>query len=612
MRRGVILLFFISLSLYLHAQLEFVATSNLSSVPVGQSFSVKYILSGADAEIFSKPSFSGFRILGEQSYSSGGGFRIVVNNQVVNEGLEESTWIFTLVASNPGNYVINPAKIKSNGKWYASNSLNIIVTAGGSAVNSSNSSSNLDNSNQQASNNEAYLSATPDKTTAYVGEPIIVTYRIYTKVDITQYGVDKVASMDGFWLEELLDQQVEAKTWEEVIDGENYLVGEIRKIALYPQRSGQLKVPPLEVEALLKIATQAEVDLLDFFDQFLQDPFGSDPFSNFTVKTEKRTLKSTTFTVNIIALPEEEQPESFTNAVGVFTAELEIDEEKCLTGDGVILSLKISGNGNLMLIDALEPDIPSGIKIYDPEIIDDFKKSSNGISGTRTIEYLLVPEIPGEYSLGPYKFSFFNPETEEYEEIEFPVINLKVGKGSGSKRISSEDVAEDDIRHISEKLSYSFIKYDRFVFSLLFWILFALAWIGFLLVLFFMRKKLKLRSNIKEFKNSMALRYACRRLKLASTYLKKGDDVKFFQELSHAMWLYITDKFALPISELSINNVLEVLLSNGIDKDLALRFTEILSACDFARFAPAHKKGNMHELYKKASELIVDVQTRAK
>lgn len=616
MRRLTFFLLFMWTSFILWSQVEFTASSNVISVPVGQSFSITYLLKGANPETFTKPSFNGFRLIGQQSYTGGGSFQIIINNQVVNDGGGENRWIFSLQAVKEGKFTIGPAKVKAGGQVYSSNSVEITVTKGGNAVANNNSpqnnSSNNSSTQTKNTNNEyAYLTATPDKNSVYVGEPVIVSYRIYTKVDISQYGVDKTESMDGFWIEDLVSPSSQAKTWNETINGEVYLVGEIRKVALYPQNTGTYTIPALDVEAILQIPNQEANNPFDFFNKFFSDPFGSDPFKGIGSTQEKRILSSAPININVKPLPEQGKPESFENAVGDFDASIKINKKKCLTGDGLILKLTVSGQGNLMLIDAPELEVPPGIKVYDPETNDDFSININGINGTREFEYMLVPEIAGDYKLGPWEFSWFNPQTRRYETQEFDAINLKVAKGSGSGLSPGTNEIEKDIRYIHEK-SPSRVMLLEFMFSTVFWIFFALIWLVFFIILYFMRKHIKLRSNLSEFKMKMAMRVAKNRLKKANKFSKEGKENEFFQELSHAMWLYITDKFTVPISDLSVDNVKETLLSNGIEEDLALRFTEILHACDFARFAPVSDKGNMKDLYDKASKLIVDVQTGAK
>lgn len=616
MRKTLFILFFIGLPVILQAQVKFTANSDYSSVPAGQSFTITYSFSGATPETFTKPNFNGFRVIGQQSITGGGSFQIIINGKVVNDTGGDSKWIFTLQAVKPGEYTIGPAKVKaSDGQIYTSNAVSIKVTKGGNAVANSNSKTNSGGHSKAIDNGDepvyAFMEAIPNKNVVYVGEPVVVSYRIYTLVDITQYGVDKTESMDGFWVEDLVEPNSKAKTWEETINGKVYLVGEISKKAFYPQKSGTLTIPALNVEAVLRIPSNKRNDPFDLFNKFFNNPFGIDPFQNFGSREEKRTLSTAPINILVKPLPEEGKPESFDNAVGDFKVNIDLSKNKCLTGDGITLKITVSGQGNLMLIDAPELDVPAGIKLYEPDVNDNIYKNAFGLAGERQFEYLLVPEVQGEYTLGPWEFSWFNPETKRYETAELGALKLKVAKGSGSVAGSNVKELEQDIRYISEKIPRKPLLM-QFLFSNPFWLFLAVIWLAFFIILYFMRKHIKLRNNLTEFKMKMAMRVAKKRLKKAERFSREGKESEFFQELSHAMWLFITDKFAVPISDLSVHNAKQTLISNGIDEDLANRFAEILQACDFARFAPVSDKGNMKELYNKASKLIVDVQTGVK
>ena len=297
MRKTLFILFFIGLPVILSAQVKFSAYSDYVSVPAGQSFTITYSFSGASPETFTKPVFNGFRVIGQQSITGGGGFQIIINGQVVNDTGGDSKWIYTLQAMKPGEYTIGPAKVKaSDGQIYTSNAVSITVTKGGSAVANSNSQTNSGGNSQTTADGDepvyAYMEAIPDKKVVYVGEPVVVSYRIYTLVDITQYGVDKTESMDGFWIEDLVEPLSKAKTWEETINGQVYLVGEISKKALFPQKSGNLTIPALNVEAILQIPISNGNDPFDFFNKFFNDPFGTDPFQGFGSREEERTLST--------------------------------------------------------------------------------------------------------------------------------------------------------------------------------------------------------------------------------------------------------------------------------------------------------------------------------
>ncbi len=618
--KSVLSFVFLLTGLMLSAQVKFSAYSDYSTVPVNSNVKITYTLSGASAESFTKPSFNGFQVVGQSSFSGGGGMQIIVNGQLVQSSPGESKWIFTLVPKSAGTFTIEPAKVKANGQIYSSNSVTINVTSSGNAVKSQGQPNNATvqpDKNQPKPVNtdgrDVFLSAIPSKSRVYQGEQFTVSYRLYTRYDISQYGIEKTPSMDGFWTEELTDTRKEAKTWEETIDGKRYVVGEIRQVALIAQKSGNLTIPSLEIEAIVQVPNQQRYNPFSIFDQFFKDPFSSsgfDPFAGFGAKNEKRNISSNPCSITAMTLPEAGKPESFSGAVGNFTAEAEIDRNKCFTGDAVVLKIKVSGSGNLPLIEYNEPGIPESFEWFDPDIMDNFNKSANGISGDREFEFLLQPTVPGDFVISPAPFAFFNPSTGQYQKVDLPEFKIKVLQGSGTN-VSSEKKLNEDIRHIHENISNSKFNSQLFSFSLLYWIVVLAMILVAVIILWYFRKHIKLKANVSEYKIRMAMRKAKRRLKTAKALLDEQKYDEFYNELAKALWLYLTDKFTIPFSELSFSNAKEILLSSNIPAEISEEFIRILDDCEFTRFAPASGQLSQNELYEKAAELIVKIQTHA-
>lgn len=607
------------LFLLAHSQVKFSASADYSSIPLNSKLKVTYTFSGANAETFTRPTFDGFTVVGQSSYSGGGGMQVIVNGQLVQSNPGESKWIFTLVPKSAGTFTIGPAKIKSGGQYYSSNSLSITVTNSGSAIKSQNqgsSSSVQPDKNQPkpaSDGKEVFMSAVPSKSRVYEGEQFTVSYRIYTRYDISQYGIEKTPSMDGFWTEELTDPKSQAKTWNETVDGKNYLVAEIRKVALIAQKPGMLTIPSLELEAIVRIPNQQSYNPFAIFDQFFKNPFGSsgvDPFAGFNATTEKRKIASNPVSINVSPLPERGKPESFSGAVGAYTIESELDRNKCFTGDAVVLKLKVSGTGNLPLLETSEPGIPESFEWFDPDITDDFNNTENGVTGSRTFEYLLQPTVAGDFDIKPGEFSFFNPQTAQYETVSLPDYKLKVLQGSGST-VSSEKKLNEDIRHIHESVPLLILNSKAFGFSLAYWAVVLLLLIVATALLWYFRSRIRLRANVSEYRMQMAMRQARRRLKTAKQLLDQGKYEEYYTELSKALWLYLTDKFTIPFAELSLSNAREILLRSNVPSETAEEFALILDECEFTRFAPSAGRMSEKELYGKAADLIVKVQTHA-
>lgn len=619
MNRTVLFSVFLLLISCLHGQVDFTASADYSSIPLNGRVNVTFSLKGANAEIFNKPTFDGFRVISQQSYTGGGNMQVIINNQVVQNNNGESKWIFTLVPQSTGSFSVGPAKVKVGGQWYSSNTVVVKVTSGGQAVSNGNNTQRNQSSAQtqqpapQVDNNAVYIRAIPSKTHVYLGEQFTVSYRIYTLYDISQYGVDKTPGMDGFWIEELTDPTQKAKTWEETIGGKRYMVGEFRLVSLIAQKSGKLTIPSLDIEAIVQIPDQRMSNPFAIFDQFFKNPFGSsntDPFAGFGARTEKRKLRSNPVEMVVSDLPEAGKPDNFAGAVGNFKVNAELDRNKCFTGDGVSLKITVSGSGNLPLLEWPEPEWPAGFEVFDPDITDDFQKTESGIQGTRTFEYLLQPTVPGDYSIDLGMFSSFDPATGHYNTFSLPSIDLEVLQGNGTK-VSSEKKVADDILHIHESIPNLVKSENAFAFSSLYWGLLAALFVVFGALLYYFRSRIQLRADVAGFRMRMALKQARKRLRLAGNCLGKNDVAGFYSELSKALWLYLNEKFTIPFSELSHSNAREVLRKSSVPDAIADDFAAILEECDYARFAPDSGRMNMSELYRKSTDLIVKVQTHS-
>jgi len=223
---------------------------------------------------------------------------------------------------------------------------------------------------------------------------------------------------------------------------------------------------------------------------------------------------------------------------------------------------------------------------------------------------LLQPTVPGEFSIAPADFTFFNSAKGVYQSVDLPELKVKVIKGSGSQ-VSSEKMLNEDIRHIHEDAPLLVLFADEFAFSFIYWALMLLMILMAFATLWYFRSRIRLKANVSEYRMRMAMRQAKRRLKTARQLLYQGKSEDFYSELSKALWLYLTDKFTIPFAELSLSNAREILLRSNVPADTAEAFAAILDECEFTRFAPASGRISEKELYEKSADLIVKVQTQA-
>ena len=402
----------------------------------------------------------------------------------------------------------------------------------------------------------------------------------------------------------------------QVIDGQQYVVADIRKIVLFPLKSGRLTIDPLQLECVAQIKRQTRTRSGDpFFDDFFNDPF----FGSGTTNVEK-SLKSNALFIDVRPLPEAGKPVTFSGAVGSFTLRSEIDKTKLKTNEALALKCVIAGQGNIQLIDKLNIAFPPDFETYDPKITSEIKNLATGISGNQTFEYLLIPRKPGRFTIKPITFSYYDLDKKAYVTLSSPEYIIEVEKGSGDAAVmtysgaNKEDIKYigSDIRHIRDKYFSLSPKGRAFFPSLYFWLLMFIPLVLFILMVILWQKLSARRSDTVLMKNLRATKIARKRLRKAEGFLKNTEQEAFYVEISQALWGYLSDKFFIPLSELSIESVHEALLKKNVGEEIIQQFIETLNNTEYARFAPGEKTLNMERIYQQALKIITKMEGELK
>jgi len=584
-----------------------------ATVGSGQQFAVTYTVNTA-ATSFTAPGFKGFSVLSGPNQSSSSSMQFINGNMTQSVAY---SFTYYLQAGSEGTYIITPAKVIAGGKTYESNSLSIKVVKSAQNTNpQNNNQQNRQQQNNQASgtlnDNDIFIRTNVSNASPLLGEQIIVTYKLYTAVGISQYTINKLAGNKGFWSEDILKENEKPKQYKENLNGKQYIVAEIRKVALFPQESGKLSIEPLEVDVLAQIQAQRRRtnSIFDFFD---------DPFSS-SYQNIKKTIRSNNLSINVKALPTASKPVDFTGAVGNFTFRSDIDKTETKANEAVNLKFTVSGRGNIKLIDKLNVNFPPDFETYDPKINDNINKSDNGISGTKTFDYLIIPRTEGVFTIKPVTFSYFDLNKGKYVTLSSPEYTLKVAKGDGKQTSASlTSVNQEDIKYIGSDIEHIKIKPmdlnkkgEHFFLSDLYYFLCLIPLVLFITAIIFRRKHLKLRSNLALLKNRKATKVAKKRLQKAKTYLTTKEKDKFYIEISQALWGYLSDKFSIPLAGLSMDSVNEALKSKNVKEEITNQFIKTLNDCEFARFAPGDESLKMDKIYKEAIEIISKTENELK
>ena len=579
---------------------ELTVSASKTKLAVGEQFQITYSLN-TSGNGFRHPSFNDFDVYSGPNQST--------SMQIINGAMSQSvSYSFILAPRKEGTYTIIPASITVNGKKTESKSLTINVLKGGNNNQQQQNSGNQQRQSQQQKSgteelgNNLFIKASVDKSKVYVGEQLVVTYKVYTRVSIVDNGLTKAPVFNGFCSEDVFSHNKQATLHPEVIDGIQYQVAEIKKTILIPQHSGTLNIDAMEMDCVIRMSVKSN----NFFDQFFGGGY----------RDSKVSIKSRTLQIEVMPLPEVGKPDGFSGAVGEFSIETKVNKNKLKTNDGVNYLLTLSGKGNIKFIEPIKLDLPKEFESFDPKMNDKISVSNTGISGSRTYDYLLIPRVAGNLEIPALHFSYFDPQKKEYIILKSAEIPIEVEQGEGEKAtvtnnssISKEDVKMlgSDIRFIKSKTELE--RKGHFFFdSYLFYFLLILPLIG--LVVFLLLKKRFEKEN-KDFvlmRSKKATKLAQKRLQMANSYLSKNVYDPFYEELYKALYGYLSDKLNINGMELSKDIIIDNLRKNGANEDTLKQLHEILSTCEFARYSPVKEVMGMKSDYDKSIHIISEIE----
>lgn len=603
----IMILFLGSLSGKIFADdISFQARANRSQIRVSEAFRVEYICSGGKGTNLSVDLSSFLRMSGPNTSSSTS--ISMVNGKVTNNSTY--TYSYVLMAEKTGTFTIPPATITIEGKKYTSNALTIEVVPDGTATSSSTTRGGkagaaTASSSGGGADGNLFIRAHLSKSNPWLGEPVVLTYKLYYRENPVSNISAGTLSHTGFWSTDITPSPM--KQYQETVNGRTYNVAEVRQFLLYPQKSGSLTIDPYKVECTVQVRERTRSPFDDFFD----DPFfGGSMFSS--VRHVQKPIATPRQVLQVKELPKP-QPDDFSGFVGDVNLTASVSETKTRAGEPITLTLVLKGKGNLELVSDLAPQLPPDFEVYDPKISDDFKHGLGGTQGSRTFSYLIVPRTAGQFQISAVKFSYFNPATGKYNTLASKPIDIEVAKGNGVVSsvvgVDQRDIAitDTDIHYI--KNGGGLHKRGRTFFgSALWWVLLLLPAVAFGLLLFFRRKQLDLQNNLGEMKRRRATKVARKRLRAAQMALTEGKNEEFYEAISQSLWGYVSDKYNIPRAQLSLDSAEEMFAKAGVSEETIATLMQTLRECEFARFAP-QQAVSTQEMYDRTLAFIADLES---
>ncbi len=568
------------------------ATKNM--VAVGEQFRLVFSLN-AKCSNFKAPSMESFAVLMGPSTSQSTSMQFI-NGQVSQSVSFSYTYI--LQATTEGKFTFDPAEAVINGKTYKSNAVTIEVVKGNANTqNNQNQNQNQANNNATVSNDDIFVRVNLNKTNVYQGEQIVATISIYTKLNLVGFEDMKFPSFKGFWSDDI-ENPTQIQLKQEKYNGTIYNVGVLKKTLLTPQHSGDIVIEPYDLTCVVQ--QRVNRSRQSFFDDF---------FGNY--QNVRKKLTSPQVTVHVKSLPAN-KPAGFSGAVGNFSLQANLDRNDVKMNEAIAYSIKLSGNGNLKLADLPKIEFPSDFEQYDPKTTNNINASANGTSGSKTINYLLIPRHPGEYKIPSVSFSYFDVTSQTYKSLSTPDFSIHVDKDSGSTSASIvSEFSKEDVKFLGSDIHY--IKTNKgelkkkgsyLISEPLFYMGYPLSLGLFLFIIFWRRKQIKRNADIASVKNRKANKVAQKRLQLSNRYLKENKKDEFYEEMTRALWGYLSDKLMIPVSDFSKEKASEELTLKGISPEIITELSSIIDTCEFARYSPVSDNSQMNEVYNNATELI--------
>ncbi len=583
------------------ADINIRAYVNKNVVGLNENFSYSIEVSGKSTSLPDPiaPAFDNFYVLSGPNTST--------NIQWVNGRMSASKiFSYYLQPKKKGKLVIPPARVQYKGKVYKSNA--ITITVNGQSAAPKTAPPNRARVPKRTTSKDLlgqsiYLKTVVSKRKAYVGEEIIVKYRLYFRVNVRGYDFQKLPSFPGFWVEDF-QMRSQPRIENEIVNGLNYNVATIRKVALFPTQSGELTLQPISVVVEAQIRRRST----SIFDSFFDDPFGN---------VVQKTISSKPIKIQVLDLPKEGQPPDFSGAVGQYTLSVSVDKARVKTNQAIALHVKISGKGNIKMVRLPQVPVPPGIEKYDPKINTQVDNLGESIRGTKKAEYILIPRVPGDYTIPALSFTYFDPDSKRYITLKSKPITLHITGAPavvtavpGGTNIDQHYVQMigQDIRYIKEFSRFQRKGYRPY-YSLTFWGLMGLGLVLFVLFVLFNDYQAKLSSDVRLVRSRKAGKLAAKQLTKAQEALKTGDQELFFKAVRSALEGFVRDKLNLELTDFSTPNVRKHLLDRKIDEAIVQEYISVLEEADFRQFAKIEARSEeMRNFYDRAKEVLTKLE----
>lgn len=586
-------------------------------VAVNEQFNVTFIIEGEKSPSdFQWSSGDDFQLVWGPQKGSSSSIQIINGKR---SSSHQTTFTYILIPKATGTFQLPAATALLSGDRISSTQASIqVVSDGASSSQSSGQNGGKSSGGGQTSStgsgeissNDLFMRLSLSRTEVVIGEPITATLKIYQRANVVGFENAKFPTFNGFWSQETyVPNNIEFKR--ESLDDKIYNTAVLRTYVLIPQQSGTITIDPAELVCLVNIRTAPSTSN-SLFDSFFQDEY----------RTIRKRVTTPAVKVKVNPLPAG-QPASFGGGVGNFGISARLTTDNLKTHDAASLVITVSGRGNVALLEEPKVNFPPDFEVYDTKTTENTDKSNGGTSGSKSFEYPFIPRSHGDFTIDPVEYSYYDVNAGKYVTLRTEPLHVKVAKGKGGDSTPvttvNSGVERKDVKSLADDIRFIFTgkpglsgSGSFFVGSVFFWILLALMILGATSVYLAFRKVAAMRADVAGTKNRRATKMAQKRLKLAGEYLDKNLYAAFYEELHKALIGFVSDKLNMDMSEISKDNIASALTEGGVSEEQTKAFTDLLDACEFARYSPDGGNEAMRSHYDAALKVISSIDSGLK
>ena len=585
------------------ARAQQIAVSAPSHVAAGENFRVAYTINAREVEEFRMGNVpDGLEVIAGPYTSSQSSYQMVNGHTTSSASF---TITYTLYAGKSGSYTIGASRAKVYGKSLATKPVRITVSGSarnnGGAPTMHNDDANEPRMRQAGSaisGQDLFIKVTASKKRVHEQEPVLLTYKVYTLVDLTQLD-GKMPDLKGFHTQEVPQPQQKVMHTE-TVNGRQYHCVTWSQYVMYPQMTGKLEIPAITFKGIV-VQQNRNVDPMEAF------------FNGGSGYVEvKREIQAPGVTIQVDPLPQ--RPANFSGGVGKFNITATLDKNTVKAGDPINIRVVIGGIGNLKLIKQPVITFPKDFDKYDAKVTDKTKLTQNGVEGNMIYDFLAVPRNQGTYTIPAVEFTYYDTGSNSYRTIKSKPFTLQVEKGNGSSSLNSADYTktDNDIHAIKQGKSRLHHLDDMFYGSFGYWTSMLVPFIAFVALLIVFRRRAIANADVVRMRSNQANKIANKRLRKANKLMQQGKQGEFYDEVLRALWDYVSYKLNMPVEQLLRENIREKLLAHAVDDHTVSTFTQALDECEFERYAPGDAKGNMNKTYTSAMTAITEIENALK